>query len=86
MDAIKLVSFKPKNKEIYNIMERLTQNPAIKINSPLAKQLGRYDKIRYIRKKNHIYIGKDHTKNTSIIMLDGVSIRKKGNRFFFDGL
>ena len=81
-----MVYFKPKDPKISNLMDRLTQTPAIKIDSSLAKQLGRYDKIRYIRDKNHLYIGKDHGKNKSIVYLDGLQVERKGSKYFFKGL
>ena len=77
--------FKPKNPTVFNLMERLTQKPAIHINSDLAKQLGRYEEIKFLRRKNLMYIGKDRLKNKSIIMVDGVRIVKQNGRFYFKG-
>jgi len=82
-----MVSYKPRNKIMTNILDRLiNDNGAIKVNSHVANQFSKYREIRYLRKKDKIYIAKDHRKDTSIIFLDGVTLRKQNGRYFFDGL
>ena len=77
--------YKPRDPIIENILDRLIHdNGAIKVKSPIANQFSKYREIRHLRKKDKIYIAKDHRKNTSIIFLDGVNLRKKNNKYFFE--
>lgn len=81
-----MVYFFPPNQKIQNIMERLNRTTAIKTDSKLAHEFCQYKEIRYLRKKDKVFIGWDKRKNKSVILLDGIKIRKKGKKYFFDGL
>jgi len=76
----------PKDKKICNILDRMTQKSGITMDTKTAFSLGKHRQIRYLRKKNKIFIGTDRGKNKSIVLLNGVQIKKKGNKYFFDGL
>ena len=64
-------------------MDRLINNPGIVVDSQKALQFSKHSKIKYLRKKDKIYIGKDHRKDKSIILLKGVTFKKKNNGYFF---
>lgn len=76
----------PKDKKIQNILDRFTQNTAFEVDADMARTFCKYREGRYLRKKKHLVVAKDHRLNTSIMYLKGVKIRKKGNKYFFDGL
>ena len=82
-----MVGYNRNNLFVKNILDRIIQgNGTIKIDSKKANQFSKVREIRYLRKKNKIIIAKDHRKDISIIHCDGISLRKQGQRYLFDGL
>ena len=76
--------FKPKNKEIENIFDRLVKYPAASIDTQLARNLSRYNKIKYLRDIDNIYFGLDRNKHKSIVFIPHtVKIQKKNGKFYF---
>lgn len=78
-----MVYFPPKDEKIKNLIDRLTINHATITSSNLANQLSKYKEIRYLRKNDMIFIGKDHRKDKSIIFINGKLPVKKGNKYLF---
>jgi hypothetical protein len=76
--------FVPPNNEVDKILERLQIKPSIKIEPKKAISFGRHKKIRELRKLDHIFIAHDTKKKKSIILLDGVKLRKEDNGYYFD--
>jgi len=79
------VWFTSHDPKIMNIMEKLVNRPAIKIDTDLAKTLSRYKKIRLLREKNHLFIGWDRDKRISILFRPpNVNLKRKGNGYLWD--
>jgi len=76
----------PKDKKLCNILDRMTKNPGITLDKQTARNFGKHRQIRHLRHKDKIYIGMDRGKNRSILLLNGVSVKKQGKKYFFDGL
>jgi len=81
-----MVIYNPKDPIIRNILDRLIHDRGTIVDSNKAQNFSKHAKIKYLRKKDKIYIAKDHRKNKSIILLDGITLRKDNGRYFFDGL
>ena len=73
--------FKTKNPEIYKIFENLIDYPITKVDPRIAQDLSRYKKIRYLSRKDKIWI-----KKGIIGVPKQMKIKKKNNGFelFFD--
>lgn len=74
---MKNLDFKPKNKEIEHILDRLIDYPVIDVNPRIAQSLSRYNKIRFLSNKNNIYIRKG-----LIGLPKNVKIKKKKDGWF----
>ena len=79
-----MVKFLPKDDEIKKLLDRMTVNHATLTKSSLANQFSKYKEIRYLRKKDIIFIGKDHRKDKSIIFVNGKLPIKKSKNYFFE--
>lgn len=77
--------FISKNPEVNKIMDKLLHNPAIRIDTNMAKIFSRHKKIRILRENNHLFIGLDRPKRVSILYKPpNVTIEKQGNGYIFN--
>ena len=68
-----------KNKEMEEILNKLSKYPVIKVNPRVAQSLSRHKKIRYLSEKNNIFIRKG-----IISIPSNVKIKNNGKIFTFD--
>jgi hypothetical protein len=73
------IDFYTKNKEIENILSRLTKYPVVKVAPSMAQTLSRHKKIRYLSKNNNIFIRKG-----LVALPPNVKLKSNGNGFSFD--
>lgn len=75
-----LYHYHPKTKEVEQVFERLEHHPVVKVNSRLSQDISRNKTIRYLSKKNNIWI-----KGGIIGLPDNVKLKRssKGFDFFF---
>ena len=72
------IDFKPKNKDIEQLMERLIQYPIQTVRPEIAQSLSRYKKIRYINQHDPNII----IRKGIIGLQPNVKIKKKKDGFF----
>ena len=83
-----MVGYNRNNLFVKNILDRIIQgNGTIKIDSKKANQFSKVREIRYLRKKDYLYVGRDGKKGKTIIYFKpNLKIKKTGNKFRVDGL
>lgn len=81
-----MIQFHPPTLEIEKIFNRLTKYPAVSINHTIAQDISRNKVIRYLRSKNHMYIGRDYNKHKTILFFPpNVKVKKTDkNSFIFE--
>ena len=73
------ISFNTKNRDIDDLMDKLTKYPVVKVTPNIAQTLSRHKKIRYLSRGKNIYI-----KQGVISLPPNVKIMRKGNGYSFD--
>jgi hypothetical protein len=80
-----MIHFHPSNPEIEKIFNRLLQYPGVSVEHKLAQDISRNKTIRLLRRKNHLFIGRDYNKHKTIIFFPpNVKVKKNGDNFFFE--
>jgi hypothetical protein len=73
-----------KNPIIQQILNDLLNNKVTRTKSKYAQQFSRYKPISKLRNQDFLFIAKDRHKDCSIIYLENGSLKRKGNKYFFD--
>ena len=72
--------WKPKNKELENILDRAIRDNGAVFDTSLARTLSKNKKIRYLREKDYFYIGLDRNKKKSVLFFPNGRKPKKTKR------